>query len=232
MAIHFLRKLFHFMYSDNWTAKFVKEKLSTASSNIKNITIEGSNTLLVDRKIGPSFRVFSMSLERIEHDLIREITDSTSNLTFLTNIKSDYLIQGISLDYLLGKSISFGGMGDLSHFAYEKNNFLYENRDYAFIKRGLDQHYIVKKHRQLDNRRISIERKGFSTPLIVATTYDYDVSIDSVRKSKSIVSDFKILLAMNPYGRITSGAIKIAESAGIEIWNWKDFLGKMNSRWR
>lgn len=220
------------MYSDKWTEKFIRKKLPSSCNNVANIISETSNIFLIERKVGASFRLFSLSLSKIEYDIVKEIVNNVSDLNFITNIKSDYLIQGNSLELMEVNEISFGGFGDLGSFADEHDNSIYENRNYAFIKRGLDQHDIVNRHYRLDNKRISIQRKGFNDHLVVTTTYDYEVTSESVRKNLLETEKFDILLAMNPYGRITRAANETAEATGIEISNWKDFYGKIRTQWR
>jgi hypothetical protein len=219
------------MYSDTWTAKFVKEKLAS-EHNVKNIVIEKPNIVIVDRDEGPSFTVFCMSLSKIGHDTMIEIADGTEDLIFITNIKKDYVIYGVTLEYLSRKDISFGGFGDLGHFAYKSDNDLYENKNYTFIKNALEHHRAVARHYRPDNNTIAILRKGFEKELTMATTYDYDVSAESIRKARTLSSDFNVLVGMNPYGRITGAAVSAAESMGVEVCMWKEFLGKLNSQWK
>lgn len=173
-----------------------------------------------------------MSLSKINHDTIIEIVTGIRDLNFITNIKKDYVIKGFTLEYLSSKETSFGGFGDLGHFANQSDNELYENKNYTFIKNALNQHRIVTRHYRPDNHTIAIIRNGFVKELTLATTYDYDVSVESVRKAMTLSSEFNVLVGMNPYGRITGDAISAADSMGVEVCTWKEFLGKLNTQWR
>ncbi len=216
------------MYNDVWTAKWVTEKLNTECDNIANVDKDGANVLKINRKVGSDFTVFSMALDKIEHVVILEVTGSVQPLHFITNIKSDYLIMGSSLDYLQQNNISFGGIGDLLSFAGKQDNRFYEHNNISFIRRGLNQHFAVKSHRRLDNKRFCIEMKRVTNSFIIATTYDYDVNAASVRKSKADAGDFNILLGMNPYGGVTREALEIALTMNISVFMWKDFLANLH----
>ncbi|MBO2542915.1 hypothetical protein J0871_00665 [Salegentibacter sp. BDJ18] len=217
------------MYNDNWSANFVQEKLEEFD-NVSSITVEDSNYIIIDRKEGPRFKVFSLSLEDINYAEIHEIVQGYPQVNFISNIKKSFKIDGESLHYLESSGISFGTMSDVMRFTRQKNNSLYLDKEYGFVKRGLKQHTKVLNLERLDNRRILIERLNMKDVIAVMNN-DYDLGVESVRSTKAKFVDFKVILSTNPNARITEDAEAVAKDLGIYICSWGNFLGKLNSFW-
>jgi len=217
------------MYSDNWSGTFLKEKLSNFDK-IQKIESKASNLFEVQRKKGESFFTFTMSLELIELNVIKEILEHNSNINFIVNIKKEYLISGSAIGYLNSKRVSFGGMGDIMRFSNQRDNSLYVDKEYSFVQRGLSQHTKVKSLELLDNKRIKIERYSMKEVISVMNN-DYDLGSESVRSYKNRFKDFKVIICTNPNARVTSDAYSIANSLKIDICTWGDFLGKLNTFW-
>lgn len=217
------------MYSDTWSKQFLIEKLQKFGS-IQEINSVGENLVKITRKKGIDFIGFTMSMEKIDYQTIKEICDSNSKLNFITNIKKQYCISSEALTYLEGKNISFGGLGDFMRFCNKDDNELIEDKEFSFVSRGLRQHIRVTNYKRLDNRRIKISRLGLPDVIGIMIN-DYDISIESVRSAKDLYDDFKVIIKTNPNGKITSEAEEVANHLKIEICKWGDFLGKLNSQW-
>lgn len=217
------------MYSDNWSTKFMIDKIDSHNINtIKQIEINFSEII---RKEGLPFNVFTISLDSIELSLVKKITDKYSNLEIIVNIKKEYKINADALTFLHSKNISFGGLGDLSRFAGQKDNAITIDKEYDYISRGLRQHRKVKSFERLDNKRLLIHRYLLKDVTAIFIN-DYEVSIESVRSSIDVYQNFQIIVKTNPNGRITNEANNLAKSLNIEICSWGDFLGKLNSQWK
>ncbi|WP_117885802.1 hypothetical protein [Aureibaculum luteum] len=217
------------MYNDNWSSKFLKDKLKEFDS-IKTITASDSNLLKIERKKGESFLTFTMSLELIELNDIEEIVNYKSDIKFITNIKKEYKISGSAMNFLNNKRISFGGMGDLMRFANKENNSLQVDKEFEFVQRGLNQHNKVKSIERLDNKRIKIERIVLNDVIAVMNN-DYELGTESVRSYKARFNDFKIMISTNPNARISTEANTVASSLSIDICTWGELLGKLNTFW-
>lgn len=218
------------MDSKNWMNEFVIEKLP------KNMNLEVTNsldndTLLIKREEGESFKCFCISTDEITYEIIKDILDKKLDINFIVNIKKDYLISGDVMNNLSTNNISFGGFGDLMRFSNQLDNKLFVEKEYEFVSRGLNQHGKIKRIERLDNKRIRIERYSLSEVIIVMNN-DYDLSIDSVRRTKDKFKNFKVILATNPNVRITTDAYKTAESINVDICKYGEFLGKVNSLWK
>lgn len=205
------------------------DKIDSHNINtIKQIEINFSEII---RKEGVSFNVFTISLDSIELSIVKEITDKYSNLDIIVNIKKEYKINADALTFLHSKNISFGGFGDLQRYAGQKDNAITIDKEYDYISRGLRQHRQVKSFERLDNKRLLIHRYLLKDVTAMFIN-DYEVSIESVRSSIDMYQNFQIIVKTNPNGRITNEANNLAKSLNIEICNWGDFLGKLNSQWK
>lgn len=217
------------MYNDNWTDKFVKDKLAV-HTNIASITVENRNYVMIMRKSGTSFLTFTMSLEHINHCVLREVIDSGNDIDFIANIKKEYVISGEALDFLYSQRISFGGMGDLMKFANQDDNSFYTEQEFQFVSRGLEQHSKVNSIKRLDNKRIRIERDALKAVVVVMNN-DYDLNAESVRTFKSKFNDFQVMLSTNPNAGITTDALEVAKLLNVDLCYWGEFLGKLNTFW-
>ncbi|HEX9929730.1 MAG TPA: hypothetical protein VGB02_14450 [Pyrinomonadaceae bacterium] len=217
------------MYSDNWTDKFIKEKLAN-HDNIDSIIIENRNYVRISRKEGTSFLTFTMSLEYINHEVLTEIIDSNDEIDFIVNIKKEYRLSEKSFDILYSNQISFGGVGDFMRFANQWDNIFYTDQEFQFVSRALEQHDKVTSIKRLDNKRIQIERDSLEDVIIVMNN-DYDLNIESVRSLKSKFADFKVMVSTNPSARVTSDAYEIAKTMDVDLCTWRDFLAKLNTFW-
>lgn len=217
------------MYSDNWTTKFMIEKLKDFD-DIENITNIENNLSEITRKKGLPFKVFTISLEDVDYNTIEEIVNIYNDLNIIVNIKKGYKINGDAINFLHSKNVSFGGMGDLMRFSSQEDNSLTIDKEYDYISRGLRQHQQVESFERLDNKRVNIQRHSLSDVIAIMIN-DYEVSVESVRTAKDIYRDFKVIVKTNPNGRITTEAKLVAKSLKIEICTWGDFLGKLNTFW-
>ncbi|MBK6985191.1 MAG: hypothetical protein IPH32_10745 [Bacteroidetes bacterium] len=217
------------MYSDNWSTKFITDKL-TEGNYISNITNIENNFSEIIRKKGLTFKVFTISLEDVEISTVKEIVNKYTDINIIANIKKVYKISGETINFLHSKNISFGGMGDLMRFSSQEDNEITIDKEFDYISRGLRQHLQVKSFERLDNRRVKIKRHDLKDVIAIMLN-DYEISVESVRSSKDLYKDFQIIVKTNPNGGITSEAKVIAGTLNIEICTWGDFLGKLNTFW-
>lgn len=217
------------MNNDNWTNKFIKKKLPSYK-NIKGIRSLEKDILLIKRKEGVDFKCIAISMEYIGDNIITEIIAKNPEINFIANIKVEYVISGFVLNLMDSKNISFGGFGDLIRFSNQEENSLFVNKEYYFVSRGLRQHNKIKKIERLDNKRIKIERYGLGD-VTIAMNNDYEFNIESVRRTKEMFKNFKVILSTNPSAGISSDAYKIASTLNVNICKYGEFLGKINSYW-
>jgi hypothetical protein len=217
------------MYSDNWSTKFITDKL-TEGNYISNITNIENNFSEIIRKKGLTFKVFTVSLEDVEINTVKEIVNKYTDINIIANIKKAYKISGETINFLHSKNISFGGMGDLMRFSSQEDNAITIDKEFDYISRGLRQHLKVKSFERLDNKRVKIKRHDLKDVIAIMLN-DYEISVESVRSSKDLYEDFQIIVKTNPNGGITSEAKVVAGTLNIEICNWGDFLGKLNTFW-
>ena len=208
---------------------FVKTKLPGYDS-VESIDSLDNGSLLIKRKKGVDFNCFCISSEDVNYRTTKEILDKYPEIDFITNIKKDYLISGDAMSIMNSKNVSFGGFGDLIKFSNQRDNSLYVEKEYAFVSRGLNQHDKIKRIERLDNKRIRVERYSLGEVIIVMNN-DYDLNTESVRITKDKFKTFKVILATNPYARITSDAYSTAQFMDVDICTYRDFLGKVNSLW-
>lgn len=217
------------MYNDNWSAKFIKDKLSDFESVVE-INIISENLAQLIRKEGIPFKAFTMSKEYISINEIKEICGANLDLNFIVNIKSQYSISGETLDYLSKKNVSFGGLGDLMRFCNKKDNIKLVDKEFEFVFRGLDQHDKVSDVERLDNRRLQISRFGLPDVIAIMIN-DYDITAESVRNARSFFGEFRVIIKTNPNGKITDEAATVGKLLNVDICKWGTLLGKLNSQW-
>ena len=217
------------MDNNNWMHKFVIEKLPQYNS-VESMRHLDNGTLQINRKKGTNFTCYCISNEEVNYGMIKEILDKKLEIDFIVNIKKDYLISGSAMSIMNSSHISFGGFGDLIRFSNQRDNQLFVEKEYAFVSRGLEQHDKIKAIERLDNKRIKVERYSLSDVIIVMNN-DYDLNTESVRRTKEKFKSFKVILATNPNVRITSDAYSTAEFMDVDICNYREFLGKVNSLW-
>lgn len=217
------------MYNDNWSEKFLKEKLQDFDSAKEIISVK-QNLLKIKRKKGIEFSAFTMSLLEIDFETIKEICEAHPELDFIVNIKKQYNLCGKALIYLSNKNISFGGLGDFMRFCNQEDNQKIEDKDFSFVARALRQHLKVDHIQRIDNRRINITRLGLSDVIAIMIN-DYDITTESVRAAKDLFKVFRVVIKTNPNGKITEEALEVGRSLNIDVCNFGDFLGKLNSQW-
>jgi hypothetical protein len=109
----------------------------------------------------------------------------------------------------------------------EENVREYTRREYEFVERGLNQHDRVSGlEREFD--RVYLVHRHHLPPVRFVMLNEYELTGDHVRTARSRYGAFDVVLINNPNGKPTSGALAVAEDMGIEIFKWRELLGRLN----
>jgi hypothetical protein len=205
---------------ENWVIDKIKDH-----GNVDSISFD-NGAILIQRVDGEEIQVATFAEEKLLASDIQNIAPKTD---FVLNVPADAYASGEVLSSLNSRKILYGGMGDLKRVLSQKRNWPYTHPDVKFILRGIGQHSMVKNIERIDTRRYKIERRNMPTVVILALD-DYDLSIESVRNGKDVYKSFDIILASNPYARVSSSASVLAKSLDIKILSFGDLLRELNNK--
>lgn len=214
---------------DSWSGEWCKDKLET-HDKIESIQLQGSNLLSVAHSEFGTITIATMSLEKIdENDL--QVLLGTQKVDFVLNVSREPYVTQQALVYAEQNRFSIGGLGDAMRVLRDGDPADYVHREIRFILQGLRQHTNVVNVVRLDNRRFQIDRYDHS-PVTILALNEYEITADTVRTAIDRFPKFHAILKSDPNGSITSNAIAAAESAGLEIYAWRDLLGALNKSWQ
>ncbi|SDY09555.1 hypothetical protein [Hymenobacter psychrophilus] len=218
------------MKSEQWTTNWVIDKL-TGHNRIFSIKKDNENDLiLIERNFGENIIVATLSLSEIN---ISSVVDIITNkkLDFIVNVKKDYIVKEDAYQLATQHKVIIGGMGDIDRIMNQEYNWPYLDPETNFIIRGLEQHTKVRSINKIDNRRLKLSTIN-NNYLIIIYLNDYDLSIESVRKSIREYNSFDCILKSNPNGRISSDAVELASSLNIKLLTWGELLRELNFIWK
>jgi hypothetical protein len=163
----------------------------------------------------------------LDHAALAKVLGQQPPPDFVVNLNSGASLTTEALHMSINAQVPVGRMGDLLRALSMPNIRAYVEPETRFRERGLDQHSRVKDFERLDQQRYWIERHGLP-PLTVVFLNDYDLAGEAIRTARAEYGEFDIVVASNPNGRVTEGALEVAEQLGCEIHSWGGFLSRLN----
>lgn len=111
----------------------------------------------------------------------------------------------------------------------QKNVESFQKKEYSFVERGLNQHNRVNHFDRLFDRLIEIHRGDLPSVKIVLLN-EYELTAEHIRHARDAYGEFSAVLRTNPNGGATSNAHLVAKELGAEIFQWGEFLSRLNKR--
>ena len=209
-----------------WTGEWVARALREHSA-VKDVQLVEPQVLRVDRKEHSSFAVATLGLPRVNDSDVDQALAGPSDVEFLVNVPRESFWTGEAIKAAIRHKVGFGGLRDLMSATADEHPRLYQNKEFAFVERGLRQHTRVSSFDRLNDRQYLIKRHGRGDLTIVLLN-EYELTAEHVRAARDRYGAFDLVVKTNPNGGVSSAAERAASSMGASIHKWGDFLARLN----
>ena len=173
--------------------------------------------VMVERKDLPPAIVGILSANPVTCADLEPLLSGEPQPAMIVNIPTRASWTGEALEKLAAEGIAFGKMYDLYRGLNQDDNLSnYQNPEYYFVERIIDQHRNVALQERRSDRVYRITRY-VGPALVIALSQDYEVTADVVRTAYADHAPFDVLLKTNPYGRISQQAREAADKLGIQV---------------
>ncbi len=142
----------------------------------------------------------------------------------IVNIPTRASWSGDAIEKLEAEGIAFGKMYDLFRGLHENNLSAYQNPEYHFVERIIDQHRNVASRKRISDRVYRIVRH-IGPDVVIAMTQAYEVTLNEVRTAYADHAPFDVLLKTNPYGRISVSGREVLEKLGVRVAEEDELYG-------
>jgi hypothetical protein len=210
------------------TTEWVAESLRNAE-DISKVDILDDQVLRVERSEYEPFVAGIVSERCVLADHIRPLVKSKHEVEIIANVPKESCWTGGALRLAQENHIATGAFGDLYRVVRESDVRGFQQREIAFIERGLRQHDRVTGFEREYDRVYRISREGLPD-LTAAMLNEYELTADHLRTARDRYGSFDIAVNTNPNGSITNAAQAAAESMGVDILKWGPFFGRINKK--
>lgn len=209
-------------WSPDWVGEWVAAKLRQEKT-VAAIEVLSPTLLSIDRADNPSTVIAVVAAPTLDEAKLIELYDQKPAPDFVVNVSRDSVLTPTAFSRSIARGVPVGGMGDIKRALAMPDISRYVNPEIEFVERGMRQHSRVNTFERLDERRYRVFRKSLP-PLVVILINEYDLTADHVRTARDRYSEFDRILVTNPNGRITTSALEVAESLGVVVGHWRDFM--------
>lgn len=210
-------------------AEFLQRSLAT-HSKVESIDPLGPDLVRVNRKENDAVVVAAASVERLDADLLQDIiNDAPERPDYIVNMPVESLVVGDAILLARRLGIGIGHFKELMGALGELDVTQYAPRDIRFVEQNLSQHDKVERIEPLAERHYRITRHGLPAATVVFL-YEYDLTIDHLRKAKYRYGSFDAIVITNPHGGATGEADKLATTMNVRLYKWGAFYGALNKR--
>lgn len=216
------------MSGDESVAAWIADKLK-GDTQFQAVDPLGLGFLNVVGKDGHQFLAAAIgvkSVVEVRH-VIPVFTVEGTRPEFIVNVPSKAIWTSSAIDYVHNAPAAFGTLGDLRRASRENVVSSYRNKEFNFFERIFRQHSAVVGVTRLYDRLYSLQRRGGLPDISVVLLEAYDVSAEHVRNARELYGSFDLGLKTTNYGSITSAATEAARSMGAEVFNLRDFMGRL-----
>lgn len=168
-----------------------------------------------------------ISAKKVTAAEVNAIAEKEQPFDFIANIPADGVWQGDAIARAEELSLGWGGIGELRSAIGQPIVRGFEKKEYGFALRGIRQHTNVSLVHRLYDRLLVIDRHRHDS-LKVVLLYEYELTAERIRQAWTLYGAFSIILRTNPNGGPTQNARDVATSLGSEIFQWGEFLGRLN----
>jgi hypothetical protein len=211
---------------EDWTAPWA-EKILRRKDSVASVKIVAPGRLEIERHGLPPVVIATLAETPLDHVMLAEVLAQQPPPDFVVNLSSGPSLTTEALLMSIDEQVPVGRMGDLARALSMPDIREYLDPETKFRERGLKQHSRVLDFKRLDLQRYRLERSGLS-PLTVIFLNDYDLAAEAIRQARDVYGNFDIVVASNPYGRVTDSATEVAKQLGCEIHGWGAFLSRLN----
>ncbi|MGV0811179.1 hypothetical protein ABQF34_04410 [Mycolicibacterium boenickei] len=207
------------------TARWAADRLNECTF-VTSVEVDG-NRLSIVREEHPAASVGVLSLNDVTADDVLSLVEGVQRVDFVLNVPRTGRFMGDAIEQLALRNVGWGRLGDAIR-ALRDCDVLgdYEERELAYVMRGLRQHRQVTELALLDDHRIAVVRRGLPE-LVVFVGSMYQPTADSVRGAIDRYGEFDIFAATNPNSDPTAEAIQVAVDAGIRMLKWRETLAAL-----
>jgi hypothetical protein len=216
-------------YTPAGTTQWVAEALRKAEE-VSKVDVLDDQVLRVERTKYAPFIAGIVSELRVSADDIRPLVESKHGVEIIANVPKEAIWTRGAIRLAQDNSIATGVFGDLYRVLRESNVRGFQQREIAFIERGLRQHDRVTGFEREYDKVFRVSRKGGLPDLTATMLNEYELTADHIRTARDRYGNFDVAVNTNPNGTITGSASDAAKSMGIEIHNWRSFFGRINKK--
>lgn len=177
----------------------------------------------------PPFTTAIVSAMRVTRDALSKVINGANDCDFVANVPKGAIWEGSAIEEAGANNLGWGGIGELMSALGEANVRGFQRKEFAFVLRGLEQHTNVAALDRLYDRLIEIHRHSYE-PLKAVLLNEYELTAEHIRRARSVYGQFAAIVRTNPNGGATTDAKGIAKELGAEIFQWGEFLGRLNRR--
>jgi hypothetical protein len=211
------------------TTEWVANNLRNAE-DVSKVDIVDNQVLRVERAEYAPFVAGIISESCVFADNIRPLVKSKHGVEIIANVPKEAIWTGDALQLAQDNHIATGAFGDLYRVIRESNVRGFQQREIAFIERGLRQHDRVTGYVREYDKVYRLNRKGGLPDLTAAMLNEYELTADHIRTARDRYGSFDVAVNTNPNGSITNAAEEAAEAIGVEILKWGPFFGRINKK--
>jgi hypothetical protein len=216
-------------YTPAGTTQWVAEALRKAE-DVSKVDVLDDQVLRVERTKYEPFVAGIVSEPCVYADNIKPLVKSAHGVEIIANVPKEAIWTGGAIRLAQDNRIATGVFGDLYRVLRESNVRGFQQREVAFIERGLRQHDRVSAFEREYDKVYRVGRKGGLPDLTAAMLNEYELTADHVRAARDRYGAFDVAVNTNPNGTITGSALEAAKAMGVEIFMWGPFFGRINKK--
>lgn len=210
------------------TTEWVAGNLRKAD-HVTKVEVLSEQVLRVSRDKFAPYVAGIVSVKCVKVDHIMPLVESELGVEIIANVPKESYWTGKAIMLAQVHSIATGSYGDLLRVIDDEDVRAFQQKETAFIERGLRQHDRISSFNRIFDRIYLIRRNGLPD-LTVVMLNEYELTSDHLRTARDRYGQFSVAVITNPNGSSTSSADEAAQSMGAEIHDWRSFFGRLNKR--
>lgn len=210
------------------TTEWVADNLREAE-HVTNVEILSEQVLRLSRDKHAPYVAGIVLVKCVKVDDIMPLVESEFGVEIIANVPKESYWTGQAIALAQVHGIAIGGYGDLLRVIEVEDVRAFQQKETAFIERGLRQHNRIARFDRLHDRLYLIHRNSLPD-VTVAMLNEYELTADHLRTARDRYGNFSLAVITDPNGRATSAANEAAQAMGIEILKWGAFFGRLNKQ--
>jgi hypothetical protein len=215
-------------YTSAQTTEWVAEQLRKAEGVLK-VEVLDDQVLRVSREKYEPFIAGIVSKTCVDREAVKPLVKSEHDVEIIANVPKESYWTGSALGLAEDNNIATGAFSELYRAIDVENVRTVQQKERAFLERGLRQHTGVSGFERVYDRVYRVSRHG-KPDLLVAMLNEYELTSDHLRTARERFGKFDAAVITNPNGKATHSAEEAATQMGIEVLKWGPFLGRLNKK--